>query len=120
MKAGKRRRADRVIAGLAVAMLCALAGRTDAQGSGADREALGALSNTTGGHISSQQSSSAIFVPVLLTASGLNNSYYTSELTLTNLGIPIPRSGNRIGTLRVEVSGSSDVGVSVRTTTLVA
>ena len=164
MKAGQRRRADRVIAGLAVAMLCALAGHTVAQGNGADREALGALSNTTGGHISSQQSSSAIFVPVLLTASGLNNSYYTSELTLTNrggqeatlhytytahrgggsgtatdslplgqqrirsnaidyltnLGIPIPRSGNRIGTLRVEVSGSSDVGVSVRTTTLVA
>ena len=105
--------------------------------------------------------SSPLFVPVLLTASGRNDSFFTSELTLTNrggeeatlhytytahrgggsgtatdslapgrqriqsdaisyltnLGIPIPSSGNRIGTLRVEVSGSSDLGVSVRTTT---
>ena len=104
---------------------------------------------------------SGLFVPVILTASGLNNSFYTSELTLTNrgsqtatlrytyraaagggsgrgsetlapgrqkivpdaiaylgtLGIRIPHSGNRIGTLRVEVSGPSDVSVSVRTTT---
>ena len=38
---------------------------------------------------------------------------------LTDLGIPIPGSGNRIGTLRVEVSGSSQVSVVTRTTTAV-
>ena len=38
---------------------------------------------------------------------------------LRRLGIPIPPSGNRLGTLRVEVSGSSDLAVSVRTTTSV-
>ena len=38
---------------------------------------------------------------------------------LTGLGIPIPGSGNRIGTLRVEVSGSSQVSVTTRTTTAV-
>ena len=36
---------------------------------------------------------------------------------LKKLGIPIPDSGNRLGTLRVEVSGVADVGVVVRTTT---
>ena len=36
---------------------------------------------------------------------------------LTGLGIPIPGSGNRIGTLRVEVAGSSEVNVVTRTTT---
>ena len=36
---------------------------------------------------------------------------------LTDLGIPIPGSGNRIGTLRVEVSGSSEVSLTTRTTT---
>ena len=105
----------------------------------------------------------AIFVPVILSSAGRNNSYFTSELTLTNrgsepailnyaytahpgggsgtasdalgvgqqkvvpdameylqnLGIPIPDAGNRIGTLRVEVSGASGVGVVVRTTTAV-
>ena len=105
-----------------------------------------------------------IFVPVILSSAGLNNSVFTSELTLTNrssepavlhytytahagggsgtatdslapgrqriepdaidylkrLGIPIPGSGKRIGTLRVEeVSGSSAVGVMVRTSTTV-
>ena len=104
-----------------------------------------------------------IFVPVLLTAGGRNDSFFTSELTLTNrgteeatlhlsytadagggsgtatdtlaagrqrilpnaidylsgLGIPIPDSGNRIGTLRVEVSGSSEVSLTTRTTTAV-
>ena len=39
---------------------------------------------------------------------------------LQTLGIPLPSLGNRIGTLRVEVSGSPDVGVTVRTTTRVA
>ena len=163
MKAGQRRRADWVIAGLAVAMLCALAGHAPAQRSATDRETQVELYNVTGGGTSPQQRSSAIFVPVLLTASGLNNSYYTSELTLTNrggqeatlhytytahrgggsgtasetlaprrqkivpdaidylrtLGIPIPSAGNRVGTLQVGVSGSSEVGVTVRTTTRV-
>ena len=107
---------------------------------------------------------SSLFVPVILSASGRNNSFFTSELALTNrgsqpatlhytytahagggsgeasetvaagrqmivpdaieylrsLGIPVPPSGNRIGTLRVGVSGSSEVGVTVRTTTRVA
>ena len=106
---------------------------------------------------------SRIFVPVILSAAGRNNSFFTSELTLTNrgsgeatlhytytarsgggsgtatdrlapgrqriesdavgyltdLGIPIPGSGNRIGTLKVEVSGSSGVSVGARTTTAV-
>ena len=106
----------------------------------------------------------ATFVPVVLTSSGRNNSFFTSELTLTNrgdqpatlnytytahigggsgtasetlaagrqkivpdaidhlrtLGIPIPNAGNRIGTLRVAIAGSSRVGVMVRTTTRVA
>ena len=88
----------------------------------------------------------SLFVPVLLTSAGRNNSFFTSELTLTNrgerearldytytahrgggsgktsdvlapgmqkietdalgylqsLGIAIPATGNRIGTLRVE------------------
>ena len=105
----------------------------------------------------------SLFVPVILTSAGRNNSFFTSELTLTNrgaeeatlyytytahpgggrgtatdslapgrqridpnaigyvkkLGIPIPDSGNRIGTLRVGVSGSSGVSVVVRTTTAV-
>ena len=103
------------------------------------------------------------FVPVILSAAGRNNAFFTSELTLTNrgaeeatlhytytarsgggngtatdrlapgrqriksdaigylqsLGIPIPDSGNRIGTLRVEVFGSSGVSVVTRTTTAV-
>ena len=107
--------------------------------------------------------SSGFFVPVILTSAGRNNSFFTSELTLTNrgseestlrytytaragggsgtatdrlapgrqriepdaigyligLGISIPDSGNHIGTLRVEVVGSSEVSVMVRTTTAV-
>ena len=38
---------------------------------------------------------------------------------LRNLGIPIPDRGNRVGTLRVEVSGAAGVGAMVRTTTSV-
>ncbi len=38
---------------------------------------------------------------------------------LSGLGIPIPGSGNRIGTLRVEVSGSSEVSLTTRTATAV-
>ena len=101
------------------------------------------------------------FVPVILSAAGMNDSFFTSEMTLTNrgpeaasldytytahlgsgsgtasevvaagrqkivpdaiehlrdLGLPIPASGNRIGTLAVEYAADSSVGVSVRTTT---
>ena len=104
-----------------------------------------------------------IFVPVILSAEGRNDAFFTSELTLTNRGselatvdftytahagggsgtvreylepgrqwivsdaieflrergLPIPDTGNRIGTLRVASSrlGTSDLGVTVRTTT---
>ena len=107
----------------------------------------------------------ALLVPVLLTSAGLNNSFFTSELTLTNrgdeevkldyaytsrdepekrsgtasdvlpagrqtiqadalaylrgLGVPIPETGNQLGTLRVEVPLGSEVEAVVRTTTLV-
>ena len=103
----------------------------------------------------------SLFVPVLLTSAGRNNSFFTSELTLTNrgerearldytytahigggsgrasdvlapgmqkietdalgylqsLGIAIPETGNRIGTLRVEARLGSEVEAVVRTTT---
>ena len=36
---------------------------------------------------------------------------------LRGLEVPIPATGNRVGTLRVDVSGSSDVSAVVRTTT---
>ena len=36
---------------------------------------------------------------------------------LRGLEVPIPETGSRVGTLRVDVSGSSDTGVVVRTTT---
>ena len=39
---------------------------------------------------------------------------------LRSLGVPIPSSGTRIGTLRVGVSGSAEVSVTARTTTQVA
>ena len=105
----------------------------------------------------------SLFVPVILSAAGQNQSFFTSELTLTNrgdqdvkldysytahrgggsgpasdvlparsqkietdaltylrgLGIAIPETGNRIGTLRVEVELGSEVEAVVRTTTLV-
>ncbi len=105
----------------------------------------------------------SLFVPVILSSAGRNNSFFTSELTLTNrgmeeatlhyiytadagggsgtatdrldagrqkietdaldylrgLGVPIPATGNRIGTLRVEVKLGSEVEAVVRTTTLV-
>ena len=124
---------------------------------------LDGITNVQGPGDITPKPTSAHFVPVILTASGRNNSFFTSELTLTNrgsqtaplqytytaaagggsgqasetlapgrqkivpnaidylrtLGVPIPGSGNRIGTLRVAVSGS-DVGVTARTTTRVA
>ena len=105
----------------------------------------------------------SLFVPVILSAAGQNQSFFTSELTLTNrgdeevkidyfytaergggsgtasdvlaagrqrvetdaltylrgLGVPIPETGNRIGTLRVEVELGSEVEAVVRTTTVV-
>ena len=107
-----------------------------------------------------------LFVPVVVSVAGANDSFFTSELTLTNksiapvtldfhytaadgngtgtasgiefspgqriepdaieylrtLGIPIPSSGSRAGTLMVSVSGASsasDVAVTVRTTSTV-
>ena len=105
----------------------------------------------------------SLFVPVILSAAGQNQSLFTSELTLTNrgerearlhytytahigggsgrasdvlapgrqkietdalvylrgLGIAIPETGNRIGTLRVEARLGSEVEAVVRTTTAV-
>ena len=105
----------------------------------------------------------SLFVPVILSAAGQNQSFFTSELTLTNrgeqevrldysytaergggsgtasevlaagrqrvetdalgylrgLGVPIPETGNRIGTLRVTVPLGSEVEAVVRTTTVV-
>ena len=105
----------------------------------------------------------SLFVPVILSSAGQNQSFFTSELTLTNrgdqdvkldysysanrgegsgaasdvlpagrqrvetdaltylrgLGVPIPETGNRIGTLTVEVRLGSEVEAVVRTTTVV-
>ena len=105
----------------------------------------------------------SLFVPVILSAAGQKQSFFTSELTMTNrgdqdvkldysyradrgggsgtasdvlparsqkietdaltylrgLGVPIPETGNRIGTLRVEARLGSEVEAVVRTTTLV-
>ena len=107
----------------------------------------------------------SLFVPVILSSAGRNQSFFTSELTLTNrgeeeveldytytsrdeperrsgrasdvlpagrqkiannaltylagLGIPIPATGNQLGTLRVEVPPGSEVEAVVRTTTIV-
>ena len=110
-----------------------------------------------------QLTTGSLFVPVILSSAGRNQSFFTSELTLTNrgereakldytytahigggsgkaqevlaagrqkiqanalthlqgLGIPIPETGNRIGTLRVAVELGSEVEAVVRTTTLV-
>ena len=113
------------------------------------------------------QEADDLFVPALLSTPGLNNSFFTSELTLANhgsqtatlqfsytaasdmgggtgtatdslpaghqriipdaiaylrsLGLLIPDSGSRLGTLRIRVSGvlTSEVGVSVRVTTTI-
>lgn len=106
---------------------------------------------------------SRLFIPVVLSSAGMNNSFFTSELTLTNrgtnqarlrynyvahtgegsgtasdalaagqqkivgntieylreLGLPIPDSGKRIGTLAVEAFDAPQAGVVVRTTTSV-
>ena len=107
---------------------------------------------------------SRLFIPVVLSAAGLRNSFFTSELTLTNRGtqearleyiyqahrgggsglasdviapgrqrilpdvidylrrqgLPIPPTGNRIGTLEVRLpDSSSEIGALVRTATAV-
>ena len=124
---------------------------------------LNGVEDVRGPNCSFSEMMSSIFVPVVLSASGRNDSLFNSELTLTNrgpqeatlhytytahagggsgtatdrlspwlqriesdalgylrrLGVPIPVTGKRIGTLRVEVSGSSEVSVSTRTTTAV-
>ena len=110
--------------------------------------------------------SSTLFVPVILSSSGLQGAFYTSVMVLTNRGatpasiaytyvaasgggsgsgsdtlvageqrvipdaisylrsrsVPLPDSGNRVGTLRVVFTGLSSASagaVTVRTTTLV-
>ena len=106
---------------------------------------------------------SRLFIPAVLSSAGMSNSFFTSELTLTNrganqarlrysyvahsgegsgtasdvlasgqqkivgdtieylreLGLPIPDSGKRIGTLTVEAFDAPQAGVVVRTTTAV-
>ena len=125
------------------------------------RNWLNGVGDVRGLNCSSPESTFPLFVPVLLTSAGRNNSFFTSELTLTNrgtepatlhytytahagggsgiafdtlapgrqriepdaigylrdLGIPIPGTGKRIGTLRVEVTGSPGVSVVTRTAT---
>ncbi len=118
------------------------------------------------GSVSDTNPGTSRFVPIVLSTSGVNNSFYTSALTLTNrgtraaimdltynaaigegsgtssdflmpgeqrissnaitylrtLGIPIPDSGNRGGTLRIHFWGMDsplDVAATVRTTTMV-
>ena len=112
-----------------------------------------------------EEGTESLFVPVILSAAGRNQSFFTSELTLTNrgeqearldytytskdepekrsgkasdvlpagrqkietdaltylrgLGVPIPETGNQLGTLRVEVPLGSEVEAVVRTTTVV-
>ena len=107
----------------------------------------------------------ALFIPVILSSAGRHQSFFTSELTLTNrgneevtlnytytsrddpeersgtasdllpagrqqirtnaldylrgLGVPIPETGNQVGTLRVESPLGSEVRAAVRTTTVV-
>ena len=158
METGRWDRGGRVLAGLAIFLLQVLAGHAPAHRDvEADREVPWAVSTNQ------SDTPSAILIPVILTATGRNNSFFTSEPTLTNrgsepailnythtphrgdksytaadglgplqrkikadaigylkaLGVPIPETGNHIGTLRVEVIGSSEVTAVVRTTTAV-
>ena len=112
-----------------------------------------------------EEETESLFIPVILSSAGRNQSFFTSELTLTNrgeqevsldytytakdepgrrsgtasdvlpagrqkietdaltylrgLGVPIPETGNQLGTLRVEVPLGSEVEAVVRTTTVV-
>ena len=111
----------------------------------------------------SKAASETVFVPIVLSVAGLNGSFYTSEVTLTNrgtssllaeftytasmgggsgsasdllqagrqrilpdvisylksIGVPIPSTGDRGGTLKIRFSGGADGAalVTVRTTT---
>ena len=113
-----------------------------------------------------EEGTESLFIPVILSSAGRNQSFFTSELTLTNrgeqearldyaytsreepenrsgkasdvlpagrqkietdaltylrgLGVPIPETGNQLGTLRVEVPLGSEVEAVVRTTTMVS
>ena len=113
-----------------------------------------------------EEGTESLFIPVILSSAGRNQSFFTSELTLTNrgeqearldytytskdeperrsgkasdvlpagrqkietdaltylrgLGVPIPETGNQLGTLRVEVPPGSEVEAVVRTTTMVS
>ena len=119
----------------------------------------------TGEEETGEDQMDSLFVPVILSSAGRNQSFFTSELTLTNrgeqevsldytytakdepgrrsgtasdvlpagrqkietdaltylrgLGVPIPETGNQLGTLRVEVPLGSEVEAVVRTTTVV-
>ena len=112
-----------------------------------------------------EEGTESLFIPVILSSAGRNQSFFTSELTLTNrgeqevrldytytskddpgrrsgkasdvlaagrqkietdaltylrgLGVPIPETGNQLGTLRVEAPPGSEVEAVVRTTTAV-
>ena len=134
-----------------------------AQAATSIRTWLSGITDVRSSDCSSSETASSIFVPVILSSAGRNQSFFSSEMTLvnrgtqeatlhytytanfgggggtatdslaagrqkikpnaigylTNLGVPIPGFGNRIGTLRVEVSGSSEVSVVTRTTTTV-
>ena len=116
-----------------------------------------------GGDEMGEDETGSLFIPVILSSAGRNQSFFTSELTLTNrgeqdvrldytytadrgegsgtasdvlpagrqkietdaltylrgLGVPIPETGNQLGTLRVEVELGSEVEAVVRTTTMV-
>ena len=158
MKTGRQVRSSGLVPWLTATLLCVLAGHVPAHRIvAAATVAQGALSNNQA------DTPSAIFVPVILTTAGHNNSFFTSELTLTNRGsepailnytytphrgnksytatdrlgplqqkiksdaigylrgleAPIPETGSQIGTLRVDVTGSSEVAAVVRTTTVV-
>jgi hypothetical protein len=121
------------------------------------------LGNSLQGFVAKIAEGTALFVPVVVSTSGASNSFFTSELVLTNrassqatvtfaytaafgggsgtatdslaageqrvipdaisylksIGIPIPDSGNRGGTLAVRYSNSGGA-VTVRTTTAVS
>ena len=141
-------------------------GNLDLVGSGSSPSTeLNVYLNTSS--ISTGGESLTMLVPIVLSSAGLNNSFYTSELTLTNrgantanitydytsafgggtgtasetlpaktqkiypdavsylrsIGVPLPGSGGRGGTLRITFSGLSSPGdgaATVRTTTVVA
>ena len=117
MKPGRRRRTDCVAVWRVAASLCVLAGHAPVGTSGAvDREALASFSKplpTASSRLSSSDTGtgSDLFVPVILPASGASNSYYTSELTLTN-------RGSRTATLRYTYRAAAGGGIGTASETL--